>query len=531
MNADRARALLRSHLSRRDVLRGGALLGVGSAGAVLAGCAEDQLDRQVSGDELRPRRRGGVLRVGVTGGSTNDTLDPHHPPTYPDQARVSNLFEPLFLRDSSYAVQPVLGESFEPSRDARTWTLRLRQGVEFHNGKTLAVDDVVFTLQRILDPATKANGAAALSVIDVAGLRRLDARTLQIPLKQPHALFKDELAQYYLGIVPVGFDVTRPVGTGPFRFGSLTAGERSSFPRFDRYWRTGQPYIDELVIIDYPDDQKRVRALLDGQVHAIDNLPQDKIDSVNAVGARVLISETGAWTPFTMRVDLDPFRDVRVRQAIRLIVDREQMVSQALNGQGRIANDLYAPFDVAYAKELPQRQQDLPQATSLLKSAGRQGLQVELVTSSGIGAGAVEAARLFATQARGAGLDVRVREVGGGTFYGPAYLTWPFALDYWFTRSYLPQVFQGALPGSPYNECHWNDARFIALVSQARAELNETRRVELLREAQRIEYDSGGYLVWGFKNQVDAYAAAVTGFVPDRNLPLSSFQFRTVSFT
>src|SRR6266545_3193369 len=306
--------MTRTGLSRRDVLRGGALLGLSAVAGSFGGCVRDRPSRQVSDIELRPRRRGGVLRVGVTGGSAKGTLDPHYPTTYPDQARVSNLFEPLFLRDSSYCVRPVLGESLEPSSDARTWTLRLRPGVEFHNGKTLDVDDVIFTLRRILDPATKTNGAAALSIVDLAGLRKRDARTLQIALKQPYALFKEELAQYYL---------------------------------------------DELVIIEVPDDRARAQALLDGEVDAIDNAPLARIDRLKAAGANVLISETGAWTPFTMRVDVPPFSDPRVRQAMRLIVDREQMVSQALNGQGRIANDLYAPFDPAYAKDLPQRQQDL----------------------------------------------------------------------------------------------------------------------------------------------------------------------------
>src|SRR3712207_8298026 len=82
-----------------------------------------------------------------------------------------------------------------------------------------------------------------------------------------------------------------------------------------------------------------------------------------------------------MRVDAAPFDDVRVRQAFRLIVDREQMVQQVLSGQGRIANDLYAPYDPAYARDLPQRQQDLEQARSLLRQAGRENLSVELVTA------------------------------------------------------------------------------------------------------------------------------------------------------
>jgi peptide/nickel transport system substrate-binding protein len=226
-------------VSRRDFLRAGAFLGLGG----LAACSSDQDSRAVSAAALGPSKHGGVLRVGITGGSAADGLDPHHPPTYTDQARVSNLYEPLFVHDASYNLQPVLGESMEPSDHGSVWTLRLRDGVEFHNGKRFDVDDVMFTFRRIVD--VKGNGAAALSIIDFAGLRKLDARTLRIPLRQPYVQFQDELAQYYNGIVPVGFDPVKPVGTGPFRFGSFTPGDRSSFPRYTGYWRGDQPYVDE----------------------------------------------------------------------------------------------------------------------------------------------------------------------------------------------------------------------------------------------------------------------------------------------
>jgi peptide/nickel transport system substrate-binding protein len=251
---------------------------------------------------------------------------------------------------------------------------------------------------------------------------------------------------------------------------------------------------------------------------------------VKAAGHNVLVSETGNWTPFTMRVDSGPFGDVRVRQALRLVADREQLVSQALNGQGRIGNDLYAPYDVAYAKQLPQRQQDLDQARSLLRSAGQSSLQVQLYTSTAVDASSVTAALLFAQQAQAAGVNVRVRPIDSGEFYGRQYLSWPFAQDFWYTRNYLPQVAQGSLPNAPYNECHWDDPSFNSVIASARAELDAGRRTRLLQDAQQIEYDRGGYLVWGFKNQVDAFSSKVTGFVPDRGLPLSSFQFRTVSF-
>jgi peptide/nickel transport system substrate-binding protein len=517
--------MTRAMPSRRDMLRAGALLGLGGA---LGACTEERTDRQVNAAALGPRRRGGVLRVGVTGGGPTDALDPHHPPSFPDQARISNLYEPLFRRDAAYNIQSVLAESFEPSERGLVWTLRLREGVEFHNGKTLDADDVVFTFRRIHDHPQ--SGPATMALIDMPGMRVLDKRTLRIPLKQPHALFQEEFAQYYAGIVPSGFDLARPVGTGPFRLNSFTPGESSSFTRFGNYWHPEEPYVDELVIRNFADDTKRVDALLAGDVEAIDNVSPALVPVVKAGGATVLTSETGAWTPFTMRVDLAPFMDVRVRQAFRLIVDRDELVSRALGGQGRVGNDLYSPFDVCYAKELPQRRQDLDQARSLLRQAGQENPQVELVTSSGVGRGAVEAARLLASQAKGAGVDIRVREIESNVFFGKDYLSWPFAQDFFFTRSYLPQVIIGSLPNSPFNLCHWNDDRFNGLINSARSELDPGRRNQLLKEAQRLEYDNGGLIVWGFQNQVDAFSSDVTGFVPDRNLPLSSYQFRSISF-
>ncbi|GAB3882376.1 hypothetical protein GCM10029964_040030 [Kibdelosporangium lantanae] len=119
-------------LSRRGMLRASALLGASGAllgaGGALTACTASDPGRQTVNAALGPRRRGGVLRVGVTGGSPADGLDPHHPPTYPDQARVSNLYEPLFGRDAAYNIEPVLAESIEPSEQGRVWTLKLRQG-------------------------------------------------------------------------------------------------------------------------------------------------------------------------------------------------------------------------------------------------------------------------------------------------------------------------------------------------------------------------------------------------------------------
>jgi peptide/nickel transport system substrate-binding protein len=219
-----------------------------------------------------------------------------------------------------------------------------------------------------------------------------------------------------------------------------------------------------------------------------------------------------------------------VRQAFRLIVDRKQMVEQVLSGQGRIANDLYAPFDPCYAKDLPQREQDLEQAKSLLSQAGKSGLRVELVTGD-IFRGVIEAAQVFAEQAKGAGVQVKVRKVDTGTFYGDNYLKWPFAQDFWSTRTYLTQVAQGSLPSSPFNETHWSNPEFVKLIRQARGELDDNKRCELLHAAQKLEYDEGGHIIAYFSNAVDAHSAAVGGIVPARSgFTLGNYGLKKVGF-
>jgi peptide/nickel transport system substrate-binding protein len=286
------------------------------------------------------------------------------------------------------------------------------------------------------------------------------------------------------------------------------------------------------VIIDFPDDTARTNALLGGQVEAINNLPAAQVASVRGnPNLRVMNSQTGAWQPFTMRIDAKPFDDNRVRQAFRLIVDRDQMVAQVLSGFGSVANDLYARYDPMYAKDLPQRKQDFEQAKALLKQAGQEKLTVELVTAP-VFQGIVEAAQVFAEQAKGAGVTVKVRRVDSGTFYGDNYLKWPFAQDFWASRVYLAQVAQGDLPNSPFNETHWGEGRFESLINQARAEVDDAKRTDILHEAQKMQYDQGGYIIPYFSNIIDAYSSKVSGFVEAKSgFPFGNYWLKNVGFT
>lgn len=534
MSEDSLRERLGQPLTRRQVLHGALVGGVTiGAGGLLSACGGSISPAVLLPPPVEPIKPGGSLRVGATGGGSKDVIDAHLPAVDPDIMRNWNLYESLATRPADFGpLEMLLAESIEPEKgSAKTWIVRLKPGLEFHNSKSVTADDVIFSINRIIDPKNPKVGATSIGYIDTKAMTKLDNLTIRIPLQFANATFPDDIGQYFNAIVPVGYDPNKPVGTGAFMFDSFTPGQQSVFKRFPNYWEHGKPHLDELTIIDFAQDTPKVNALLGGEVDAIDNLPTGVIAELQGNKAlRVLVSQTGEWQPFTMRVDVPPFSDVRVRQAFRLIADRRQLIEQVLLGQGRPANDMYSPYDPAYASSLPQRHQDLEQAKSLLKAAGHEGLRVELVTAP-IFQGVPAAAQVFAQQATGAGVNVSIRQVDTTTFFGPNYLKWPFAQDFWATRQYLPQVAQGSLPSSPFNETHWADPAFIKLIQQARAHLNEAKRNEILQEAQAIEYERGGYIIPYFSDQVDAYSTKLTGFVPAKSgFPLGNYWFKNVGY-
>jgi peptide/nickel transport system substrate-binding protein len=149
------------------------------------------------------------------------------------------------------------------------------------------------------------------------------------------------------GIVPVDYHpVNNPVGAGPYKLKSFTPGQRSLFTRFENYYKDGKPYADELEIIDFKDQVSRLAALRSGQIDMANVMPTEQLEVLQRdPRLRVLKSVTGNWLSFDMNLDKPPFNDPRVREAFRLLADREELVRRALNGQGRVANDLYAPSD------------------------------------------------------------------------------------------------------------------------------------------------------------------------------------------
>lgn len=471
--------------------------------------------------------RGGSLTIGVAGGSEKDSLDAHRPVTHPDEARVLQLFDRLLEMDPEQHLQPALATKVVSNPDASVWTVTMREGIKFSDGRQITLDDVIATFRRMSDPKNPTTGTVPLKYLNRDGFVKVDDRTLEFHFSQPVADFEEMVSSYFFGIVPANYDPAHPVSSGPFMLKSFTPGQQSTFVRNPYYWRPGQPYVDSVTIVDFQDDTARINALLSNQVDAVESVPLGQIRIVKAnPQMRVLESHTAGFIPFTMRVDKAPFNDARVRQAFRLIINRKQMVAQALAGHGDIGNDMYSRYDACFPKDVPQRTQDIQKAKALLKAAGKENLQVELVTSP-VSAGFVEAAQVFAQQAKAAGVTVHVNRVDPGVFYGDQYLHWTFAQDFYYTHGYISQIQQSSLPDAPFNETGWKDPEWVSVVDQAMKMGDAAKRCELIKQASKIEHERGSYIVWGFPNSLDAYNKKVHGLQPDKSgIGLTSFRLR-----
>jgi peptide/nickel transport system substrate-binding protein len=524
-------------LNRRQFLRGVTATGVAvGAGGLITACSGSSSSTTGAAAQIAVRKRGGNLKVGLSGSSGADTLDPHAQLTYLDGARALALYQSLAQLNNQGQMELVLAEEIT-SNTPTEWIIRLREGITFHDGKSLTAQDVIYTFRRIKtgNKGQPFAGGTSLGPMDLNGLKAVDSRTIKVPFTSPYASFYDQLSYWYFQeILPDGFDPAatnaKPNGTGPFMYQSFIPEQRSVFIRNPHFWQSGQPYVDTLTIIDFPDTTSLQDALTTGVIDAAGGFDGPQLAALStASGVKTVASHTGAITPFTMRVNKPPFNDVRVRQALRLLVDRPQLIDSALDGYGVVASDVFSPLDPDFDSAL-HREQDIPQAKALLKAAGLEDLTVTLVTSAAA-TGMVAMATVLAEQAKAAGVTINLNNVAPSTLFGQNYLSWTFSQDYYGYSPYLAQVAQSMLPTSPFNETHTSSSTLNTLYQQANATLDLSTRKQIEYEMQVFDFNEGGYIIPAFIDSLDAYSTKITGYsAAASGEPLSNFDFEKWSF-
>lgn len=506
-------------LTRRDALKaslgagalfmvGGGILGCGSSGSGTAGS---------TAAAVGPRKRGGTLKVAIVS-STSDVIDPHigTSTTIASFTYAKNLYDGLLRLDHQYQARPALAEEVSSSDGAKKWTVRLRDEIFFHDGRPVTLDDVIFSLRRIINPKNGASNATVLAAVDPNGFRKLDQRTLEINLKYPDVNIENALASPASGIIPPDFDVKNPIGAGAFSLKSFNPGSQVSFERFDDYYNNGLPYLDELTFVAFSDESATVNALQSGAVDGSGNLgPQQVAIAQQNPDVQVVESRTSYIDQIVMQSNAGVFADPQVRLAMKYMVNRQQFVENVYGGYGRVANDLPAIQDPMYAHDIPQREYDPEKAKALLKKAGAENLTVTFTTSPG-DQFLVPSAEVFAEQAKEIGWNVKVEKINDvGQYFSKYYAQTELQQDFIVTTT-LPRIIGlSLLPDSPYNSSHWTNPRFAKLVDEARGTVPVGRRKELYHEAQQIMYDEGPWVIWGFLNTNDALSKKFTGIVPD----------------
>src|SRR6266852_8524323 len=232
-------------VSRRQLFAGAA--GLAAVGGLAAACGSSASSPGTTPAAVPGKpKRGGNFRLGVTGGGSKDIMDGQNIITKPDQARLVTAFETLLLFDDNYKLTTNgLAESVTAD-NPKQYTIKLKPGIEFSNGKTLTADDVLYSFQRIGTKGNGLTGYAATATMDIAGMKKLDKYTVQLPLKTPDSTVPQTLGSYTFCIVPVGYKAyPHPqIGTGAYKLKSFALGQQSIHERNPNYWRSGEPYFD-----------------------------------------------------------------------------------------------------------------------------------------------------------------------------------------------------------------------------------------------------------------------------------------------
>ncbi|MEV7025456.1 ABC transporter substrate-binding protein, partial [Kitasatospora sp. NPDC093558] len=492
-------------VTRRQLLWAGA--GIGAIGA-LAACGGGagggaSRDAAPTGAANEQPRTGGTLKVGALGKASATTRDPHGTQANEsDYLIISLLYDTLTVPGDKTNTAPRLAASWKPSEDLKTWRFTIADGAKFHDGTPVTAEDVVWSLKRLRNTPS---GKSRLPGIQPEGIGAEDAKTVVLVSDYPNAELPllTRLTTFVLKKDTKDDAVAGAPGTGPFKLDWYRDGNARLVRNDD--WYGGKPPLDAIEVRLFESPQAMANALLAGQI--------DVASNVGAVAARtaesrkdvqVLRRPNDMAMPIVMRTADGPFADPKVREALRLAVDRDAMVKQILSGYGSAANDILGTGDPGYAKDIPQRGRDLAKAKQLLADAGFDtGKTYDLITTDDI-SGLAESATLFATQVREAGVKINVVKQDSKVFWDATWLKAPLYTSYWGTNdSVVFLASKTMLSDAGMNETGWNEPSFDETYRKAMGTADQAERTKLLHQLQEIEYAKSGYLLWGMADGVD----------------------------
>jgi peptide/nickel transport system substrate-binding protein len=490
------REFLTGTLSRREAMLRAAGIGVGAefVGPTLASAATGGRGRATLGrnqDASPTPKTGGTLKMGMQADPT--ALDPQKQTLTAIWKVTEHLYNGLTQVAPDLSIIPELAESWTVSDDGLTVTFKLRQGVTFHNGRPLVADDVVYSYQRLVDPATASTGASTLD--SMASIAASDDSTVVLTLKQPDSSIFANLAGSVCYILPKEVieengDLSQvAVGTGPFKFVEYIPNTSVKMERNADFFVEGQPYLDGLELLIAPDDTSRTTALVSGTVDFIEYVPSKDVELLQGDSSIALAGNAIMQIRMLgFNTRKEPFNNVKVRQAIDAVLDREAIVQAALFGLGTPTVTLF-PEGYWAALEKPVPAPDVAKAKQLMIDAGYPDgfsakitgwTQYDYLKNSAI---------IVQEQLKQIGIEVELNLVENATMIQQVYTDHDYDMVFTGNSGFVDPntlVLDAFKSTSSGNFTGYNNPEVDTLIDQGIAEPDQEKRAEIYRQIQEI---------------------------------------------
>ena len=479
----------RHRVSRRGVLRGGALSVAGLAGAILIGCGDDEDETPAAtaapataaaavtaAATAAPTEAGPVQGGTITIAQSADvnTLDPAHSVSTTDNSITMLIYDNLIRRRADGSLEPMLATEWEGNADLSEYTLKLREGVTFRGiEQAFTSADVKYTIERMQNPDTGSPASAALGFIE--SIETPDDSTVVLKLEGPNAFAPDTLSLYQGRMLPHTVDEERltleEFGTGAFRITDHKPNESTVFERNPDYWASPRPYIDRVVFQYIPEEETRLLSLLSGDVDLMWPTTVAQAQQVdNNSGTHTEITSSGSYLTLAPQIDVAPFDDVRVRRAMQLATNRELVNEAVLFGLGGIAHDIPIPPSDPHASDLEAPAYNVAEAKKLIEAAGH-GSQLDITLhTSTVSPGMVELAQTAKESMRDGGINITIEQAPEDSYWSDVWLVEAFTTVTWNGRNPDQALSIVYLSDAKWNEAHFKNEEVDNLIKTARGQ-------------------------------------------------------------
>lgn len=453
-------------------------------------------------------------------------LDPHTNTAHSSTRVINQVYERLVETDEQMYFIPSLAESWT-IKDDTVYTFKLRQGVMFHNGREMTAEDVKYSFERILNPETAAIAQSYFS--KVSEINVLDTYTIEFVLSEPFAPFLSNASSIYASIVAKevveenGDLNTVMVGTGPFKYDSWVPDNEFVLVKNENYWIESQPKLDTLKFLTMADEASRLAALRSGAIHMSSLGAQNAQLVKNNDAINVVSYEAKDYTFLGFNMNIEPFNDVKVRQALSLATDRQALIDIVYKGEAVFSGPVPPAFGRwAYdVKNNEYFKHDVEKAKALLAEAGYpDGFEVEITALSSV-KNVVDTAVVLQQQWAEVGVVATVKQLEIGQY-----------VDAWKNTDH--QVMAG-LNGSGTdpdraisfffntegnaNVWGFSDDKLDELTNTAKITTDEDKRVSLYLEAQERLFELSPNLFFSAAMKYNFVSSNVKGYAPTVFVP------------